>query len=445
MIKEERENSALKEKEVSAAGRKTPNSAVSPEKPRSLSAMAWRRLKKNRLAMFGLCIIVLFTIISILGYLITPDASPNANDMKAELQLKGPGFNVKMLKIRKDEPSHKTNFLDLMINGEVQDYESEPIQDYFFADNDIIVKLYTGELYSNRKTQKGTTVKRYNLAEVVYACDKTSIVSDEEKGIISFYDITSGQRLTKTTKELRAMVEQENIVTKKFLLGTDKSGRDMLSRILIGTRISLSVGFISVLISIFLGVLFGALAGYFRGWMDDVIMWLINVVWSIPTLLLVIAITFVLGKGFWQVFVAVGLTMWVDAARIVRGQVLSIREKEYVEAGRALGFKHFRIIMRHVLPNVFGQVIVISASNFASAIITEASLSFLGIGAQPPMVSWGKMISDHRNYIDNTATAYLPIVPGLAIMLLVLAFLLLGNGLRDAVDSKSANNGAIVG
>lgn len=443
MFKESKENTQADNAAVAKPPRK-PNSAAK-EKPRSLGALAWKRLKKNKLAMFGLFVIVVFTLISILGYLIMPDATPNANDMKAELQLKGPGFTVKMLKIRKDEPSHKSNFLDVMINGETPDFDTEPIQDYFFSDNDIIIKLFTGELYNSKKAQKGTTVKRLNLAEVVYACDKNSIVSDEENGVITFYDMTSGQTLKKTAKELRAVIEKENIVTRKFILGTDKSGRDMLSRILIGTRISLSVGFISVLISIFLGVLFGSLAGFFRGWLDDVIMWLINVVWSIPTLLLVIAITFVLGKGFWQVFVAVGLTMWVEAARIVRGQVLSIREKEYVEAGRALGFNNFRIIMRHVLPNVFGQVIVISASNFASAIITEASLSFLGIGAQPPMVSWGKMISDHRNYIDNSATAYLPIVPGLAIMILVLAFLLLGNGLRDAVDSKSANSGAMVG
>ena len=151
---------------------------------------------------------------------------------------------------------------------------------------------------------------------------------------------------------------------------------------------------------------------------------------------MVIAITLALGKGFWQVFIAVGLTMWVEVARIVRGQVLSIRELEYVEAGKALAYKPFRIIFKHILPNVIGPVIVISAANFAAAILIEAGLSFLGIGAQPPIPSWGGMIKDHYSYIIMDK-AYLAIIPGIAIMSLVLAFMLLGNGLRDAFDVKN--------
>ena len=179
----------------------------------------------------------------------------------------------------------------------------------------------------------------------------------------------------------------------------------------------------------------GALAAYYGGWVDNVIMWLINVVWSIPTVLLVIAITFALGKGFWQIFIAVGLTMWVDIARIVRGQVFSIKEKEYIEATRALGFRTSRTIFRHILPNIMGSVIVIATSNFASAILIEAGLSFLGIGVQPPMPSWGGMVKENYGYIllDN---AYLAFIPGIAIMVIVLAFMLLGNGIRDALDIK---------
>jgi peptide/nickel transport system permease protein len=205
---------------------------------------------------------------------------------------------------------------------------------------------------------------------------------------------------------------------------------------MLGTRISLAVGFISVFISLFLGVLIGASGGFFRGWVDRIVMWFINVVWSIPTLLLVIAITFALGKGFWQVFIAVGLTMWVDVARITRGQIMAIREKEYIEAARAIGLSHFRTITRHILPNISGPLIVISAANFASAILMEAGLSFLGLGVQPPTPSWGSMIRENYAYLILDAS-HLAILPGIAIMLNVLAFMIVGNGLRDALDVRS--------
>jgi peptide/nickel transport system permease protein len=150
---------------------------------------------------------------------------------------------------------------------------------------------------------------------------------------------------------------------------------------------------------------------------------------------LVFALTLLLGKGFWQVFIAIGLTMWVNVARIVRGQVLAVKELEYIEAANALGFKDSRIIIRHILPNILGPVLVVAASNFASAIVIEAGLSFLGIGVQPPQPSWGLMIKENYNFII-THNPMLALAPGIAIMLLVLAFNLLGNGLRDALNVK---------
>jgi peptide/nickel transport system permease protein len=226
------------------------------------------------------------------------------------------------------------------------------------------------------------------------------------------------------------------IKEKTFHFGTDKYGRDLLSRLLIGTRISFSIGFIAVFISLFIGVFMGAIGGYFSGKIDTLIMWVINITWSIPTLLLVIAITLALGKGVWQVFIAVGLTMWVEVARVVRGQVITMKQQQYVEAAKALGFSDFRIIFRHILPNIMAPIIVISAANFAGAILIESGLSFLGIGAQPPTPSWGAMIKNHYNYII-LGKPFLAIIPGLAIMSLVMAFMLLGNTLRDALDVKN--------
>jgi len=227
-----------------------------------------------------------------------------------------------------------------------------------------------------------------------------------------------------------------HVMKKVFWLGTDRYGRDVLSQLMLGARISLAVGFIAVSIALLIGVFVGAMAGYFGGKIDGILTWLINVVWSIPTLLLVIAISFVLGKGFWQIFIAIGLTMWVDIARVVRGQMLALKQQEFVEAGRALGFSSFRIIFKHILPNILGTLMVLSAANFSSAILMEAGLSFLGMGVQPPIPSWGIMIKENYAYIVLNK-AYLAIAPGMAIMLLVLTFMIISRSIRNVMEVRN--------
>lgn len=399
--------------------------------------IAWRRFKRNKLAMVGLFAIIAACVVSVLGYLITPDKTPYANDQKPELHIKEPGFEAKFLISLKNSEELKTGFFETMLFGAENKYSAIPINNYSFKGSNVVVEEYTGNVPNNG------SYSNYNIADVVYALEPGSKTEfDSLKSEISFTEIGRTTKTVKNVKELQNIIAEKNIVTKKYLLGTDLLGRDMLSRLMIGTRISLTVGLISVFISIFIGIFLGSLAGYYRGTTDTVISWLINVVWSIPTLLLVIAITLVLGKGVTQVFIAVGLTMWVDVARVVRGQILSIREKEFVEAGRALGFRNGRIIFRHILPNIMGPVIVMAAGNFATAILTEAGLSFLGIGAQPPIPSWGEMTNAHHGYILMDK-AYLAFIPGAAIMILVLSFMMVGNGLRDAMDTKMVDSKAI--
>jgi peptide/nickel transport system permease protein len=219
-------------------------------------------------------------------------------------------------------------------------------------------------------------------------------------------------------------------------LGTDRYGRDMTGRLLLGSRVSLSVGFIAVGIAMLVGIPIGAWAGFYGGPVDSALSVLIQVFWSIPSLLMVMALSFVLGKGFWQVFVAVGLTSWVEVARLVRGQVKAWKPSEFVQAAQVLGYSNQRILWKHIMPQTLAPLIVLAASQFAAAILLESGLSFLGLGAQPPMPSWGGMIRDHYPYL-LTGQAHLALIPGLALASLVLAFQVLGTALRDVLDVRA--------
>lgn len=353
----------------------------------SFQAAAWQRLKKNKGAMFGLVVIAAAILTAIFAYLLAPDHSPDANRQIPEIKSEGPGFTKTFVLVKFERNIAGENFFHRLLYGARDKYAYIPVDSYTATSDSIIAQKYIDE---------GVT-----------------------------------ERVSWPVSALAA----KPVVTKKFIAGVDKQGRDIFSRLILGTRISLGVGFTAVIISLTIGLVLGSLAGYYRGRTDSLIMWFINVMWSVPTLLLAFAISLALGKGYWQVFVAIGLTMWVNVARTVRGQILVEREKEYVEAAKALGYSGLRTIIKHIWPNIMGPVMVIAASNFASAIIVEAGLSFIGIGVQPPQPSWGFMMKDNYNFLI-THQPLLALAPGFAIMLLVLAFNLVGNGLRDALNVR---------
>ena len=339
--------------------------------------------------MISFLYIFFLILVSVFAYQIAPDNSSNANQMHLSIHSKSIGFKTKMVVIKNRKMLEKKGSFFF---GKSNFFKEIPIKDYLFEDGYVKIQPYG------------------------YPKNYFEHLDDKLVTTVNF--------------------ESDHLKEKFFPLGTDIYGRDLLSRLIIGTRISLSIGFIAVFISLIIGIILGGLGGYFGGDIDKFIVWLINVFWSIPTLLMVIAITLALGRGFWQVFIAVGLTMWVEVARIVRGQILSLKEKTFILSAKVLGFSNFRILFYHILPLIVPPLIVTSAANFASAILIESGLSFLGIGAQPPIPSWGGMVKDHFKYL-LLGKPYLTILPGLTIMSLVLAFMTLGNSLRDALDVKN--------
>lgn len=397
------------------------------EKPKSLQQLAWKRLKKNRLALVSICFVFICIFISVFCYLLVSDHTPDANTMIPQLALKHVGFSVKMLEVKKDKQI-ETAWWKKIFSGSESEFQDIPITFYRQGFRSLEFGLYG-------MSNDAAKIKSLKYTDILFAVsdeDTATIFRNDSLIITNVYGKKEGDLISK----MFPRIENENIITQKYWLGTDQYGRDILSRLLIGLRISLSVGFISVLISIFIGIALGMLAGYFGGRTDALISWLINVTWAVPTILIVFALSLALGKGFWQIFVAVGLTMWVSAARLVRGQVMVERKKEYVEAAKSLGYKHSRILFKHILPNILGPVLVIAASNFATAILIEAGLSFLGIGVQPPTPSWGSMLRENYGFIVS-GNPMMAVVPGLSIVVLVLAFNVVGNGLRDALDVKT--------
>lgn len=357
--------------------------------------LAWRKFRRNMPAMLGMGYVALSIIAAIFAYVLAPDNTRHANFQMLELAKQAPGSTAYVLMVPKpDAPKHDSW---AWLTGYNQQHIPVPLQ-----------------------------------AQGKIRLEEDKVIFTKKSGEESSFALSEFPGSYPTADAFRAAYIQK----KSFVLGTDSYGRDLLSRILLGARVSLGVGTLAVLICLLIGVSLGITAGYFGGWIDRIVMWLISVFWSIPTLLMALAISFVLGKGFWQLFVAIGLSMWVEVARIVRGQVMGARELAYAEAGTALGFRPVRIMFRHILPNIISPIIVIAVANFGAAVLIESGLSFLGIGVEVPIPSWGRMIYEGYTFIMFENGQWLAFFPGLALILLVISVNLIGIGLRDAWDVK---------
>ena len=330
-------------------------------------------------------IISLFFFISLFCYFIIPDKTIDANTINLTIKSQKPGYK----KMFFENISVNYSAKDLFFGSE-KIGESYPIDDYEII-NDSIIKI------------------------INYDKSKKSLL--DEKIII----ITKNSNIHNNVHQIERF-----IIEKKFIFGTDIYGRDLFSRIILGTRVSFSIGLMAVFISNFIGILLGLVSGYYGGYTDKVIVWIINVFWSIPTLLMVIALSLALGKGFWQIYIAIGLSIWVDVARLVRGKVISEKNKDYIFASKVLGYNDIKILLHNILPNIISPILIFSAANFASSILLESGLSFLGIGSQPPTPSWGYMIKENYQYIIF-GNSYLIVIPSIFLISLVISFYYLSN------------------
>lgn len=360
------------------------------------------KIKRNTTAVVCLSLLTLMSLMAIFAYVIIPDGSLNANRQIPRIALLSPGSTQAFLLKPKGYNVASSSIVNHFISGRRDRVDYIPYDSIVYTDQHVITGYAGGLQYH----------------------DYDDIISDQT--------ITETMPLTDRT----AHITTHALTSKYFLMGTDKYGRDVWSRLILGLRASLIVGFLAVLVSLTIGIAIGSLGGYYGGWVDKLVMLIINTSWSIPTLLMAFAIIIALGKGFTVIILAVGLTMWVDVARIVRGQVMQTKNELYVTAAKVMGLNDVRTILRHILPNITGPILVMAAANFATAILVEAGLSFLGVGIQPPTPSLGNMLQESYAYATG-GFVYLAVFPILMIMTLVLTFNLLGTALRDVYDIRS--------
>ena len=372
----------------------TPAPPAAPE-PAPPQGQLWPRVARHRLALAGLGVLAALAALALVGPLALPDDSPGANRQLPALARLPAGSTLTFLRLPYPEPPAAEGLWARWWQGQPPPTRELPLS-------------VNGAAYTLRLT-----------ADSVWA---------EPAAAVRGLPLAAARPMGWGPEQL--------VGTRRFPLGTDALGRCLYSRLALGARVTLSIGLLAVVASLAIGTMVGLVAGYFGGWLDRVLQGLMTVVWALPALLLALTLAFVLGKGFAQLVWAVALSLWVDVARIVRGEVRSLKERGYIEAARIMGFGHGRILAVHLLPALTGPLVILAAANFASAILLESGLSFLGLGVAPPTPSWGAMVQEGYPYLLIDRGRGIALWPAAALFVSILSLYLVGQGLRDALDPR---------
>jgi len=390
-------------------------------------ARAWKKIRKDKIALVGCMIAFLLFLLAVFCYTIIPDKTTYANRVCLPIGNQPPGFEITMLRMIQNKPAEPQNFLSKLVYGTKANDIFVPLSSSYYEGTDIVIKEFSASGDSSFES-------RYNIADVVYPVNMEKEIIERNRGL--FFETFDGTVIEESINDIQGFIDGQYLVKKKFILGTDRYGRDVLSRLIASTRATLLAALFATFVAILIGLIFGLMTGISRGKDKTFFNWILQSVSSIPAMLLIIGIMFIVGKGFWNVCLVTGVIMSAEIARVIAGTICSAREKKFIDGVYALGITRRQIMRRHILPEIQKPFLAAAATVFCGVILVESGLSFLDIGMKEFYPTWGSMIRENFGYIIVPGYAYLTLLPGTAVFLVSLLFVFLADRFHNRLGEK---------